>query len=164
MTTISCFSLRTGDKIEISKQDALCNVERAEKKTFARHEALDLNMELQKRNSELIVIMDDDLSHQGSMILVAYMVSAHIKPAGTVSLHKICVVGRYRHQGVGRRLLTTQIEKLKKQGAVKIQLWVDENNTPARNLYEGTGFKEVRRVSDYYNVGRTGIQMIMKLL
>lgn len=139
-------------------------IERAEKRTFGRHEALDFTTELKKRNLELVVAYDETNEIvPGTPALVAYLVFVYSKPGNTVTLHKICVQKSYRRRGVARFMLSKLVERLKKQGASKIQLWVDESNASAKLLYQGVGFEEVGRVSDYYAINRTGVQMALDL-
>lgn len=161
MANVIINSLRTGGKLQIAKDDLTRQVQRVEKKTFPRREAMDFNTELQKRNMDLVIIVDDaGVVTPAGPNLVAYMVFVHLKAGNAVLLHKICVSEDYRRQGIARIVLESQAERLKKQGCSKIQLWVDEGNAPARCLYKVLDLKEVSRVDDYYAVGRTGIQMI----
>ena len=52
-----------------------------------------------------------------------------------------------RGKGIGRKLLTTLIDKLKERVDIeKAELAVVETQRPARLLYESLGFKEIRRV------------------
>ncbi len=161
MATVTYLSFQSGKIIKVSGQDVLHQIERTEKKTFARLEAFAFSTELKKRNHELIVIADDVVTHECKVALVAYMVIAHAKNTNMVHLHKICVQKGFRRQGVGARLLIAYIEKLKKQGAVQIQLWFDESNTPARLLYEKVGFEEVRRLDNYYASSRVGMRIAL---
>jgi len=62
-----------------------------------------------------------------------------------------------RSQGAETRLLKSQVERLKKHGRSKIQLWVNESNMPARRLYKSLDFEEANKVQDYYAPGRPGI-------
>lgn len=161
MANVIVYSLHTGEKLQVAKDELIPQVQHIEKKTFPRREALDFSSELQKRNMDLAIMLDD----AGVLIsarpkLVAYMVFVHLKAGNAVLLHKVCVLEDYRRRGIARIALETQAERLKKQGCTKIQLWVDEGNMPARSLYKILGLDEVRRVNDYYAVGRTGIQML----
>ncbi len=164
MATILMYSLQTGKAIQLSRQNMLLQVERAEKKNFARHEAIDFGSELKKHNTVLVVVFDSaNIPTQGSPALAAYVVFVHSKPGNVVTLHKICVLVGFRRQGVARKILASQMERLKKQGSSKMNLWVAEQNVPARQLYERFGFEEVNKVQDYYAPGRTGIHMALGL-
>ena len=161
MANVIIRSLHTGTILQVGKDDLIRQVQHAEKKTFPRREALNFSTEIQKRNMDLVIIVDDaGIITPSRSKLVAYMVLVHLKAGNAVLLHKVCVDGEYRRRGIARIALQTQAERLKKQGCTRIQLWVDEGNAPARRLYSILGLEEVSRVNDYYAVGRTGIQMI----
>ena len=161
MASVVIKSLHTGEFLQEGKDEFLRQVQHVEKKTFPRREALDFSIEIQKRNMDLIIIVDDTgIAKTARPNLVAYMVFAHLKAGNAVLLHKVCVHDEFRRRGIARIMLGTQAERLKKQGCTRIQLWVDEANVPARCLYNAVGFEEMSRVNDYYAVGRTGVQMI----
>lgn len=164
MANLIINSLRTGDKLRVVKDDLIHQVQHVEKKTFSRREAMDFNTELQKRNLDLVIIVDDSgVVTPVRPKLVAYLVFVHLKAGNAVLLHKVCVSEEYRGRGIARTVLETQAERLKKQGCTRIQLWVDAGNVPARRLYEVLGLEEVSKVNDYYAVGRTGVQMLWRL-
>ena len=165
MATIVTMSLQTGKHVRISKQAILPQVERAEKKNFARHEAFDFHLELKKRNVDLVVIMKDDgILPRETPKVAAYAVFVHSKPGNFVMLHKICVLDDFRCQGIATKVLAIQAEKYTSCGCSKIQLWVDEQNMPARSLYESAGFQAMNKVENYYAPGRTGLQMSLNLI
>ena len=164
MANVIIKSLHTGKNVQVAKSELIQQVQHVEKKTFPRRDALDFSTEIQKRNTDLVIIVDDaGVFTPARPELVAYMVFVHLKAGNAVLLHKICVGREYRRRGIARLVLEVQAERLKKQGCNKIQLWVDEANVPARHLYKGLGLEEVSKVNDYYAVGRTGIQMIWSL-
>lgn len=164
MATIMTISLRTGKPLPVPRQAVLPQVERAEKKNFARHEAFDFHLELKKRNLDLVIILKDDgVLPMETPRVAAYAVFVHCKPGNSAILHKICVVDDFRRHGIATKILATQIEKYTSRGCSKIQLWVDEQNMPARSLYERAGFHETNKVEKYYAPGRTGLQMSLEL-
>ncbi len=165
MATILTMSLQTGKHLCVSKQAVLPQVERAEKKNFARHEAFNFHLELKKRNVDLVIILKDDgIPPRETPMVAAYSVFVHSKPGNFVMLHKICVLDDFRRQGIAKKILATQAEKYTNRGCSKIQLWVDEQNMPARSLYESVGFQKMNKVDNYYAPGRTGIQMSLDLI
>ena len=165
MATVVTLSLQTGKHLPVSKQAVLPQIERAEKKNFARHEAFDFHLELNKRNVDLVIILKDGgISPRETPTVAAYSVFVHSKPGSFVMLHKICVLEDFRRQGIAKKILATQTEKYASRGCFKIQLWVDEQNMPARSLYESAGFQETNKVDDYYAWGRTGLQMSLDLI
>lgn len=139
----------------------LDQIKHAEKKHFPRKEAFDFDSELRKQNVELIVVFDTAESSCGP-ILAAYAVYA--RTSKVASLHKICVVEKYRRQGVATRLLVEQHRRLQLHGCNRVQLWVDEQRLPAKQLYENIGFVEVGRVEDYYGPNRKAILMNLNLI
>ena len=164
MAKVIINSLRTGESLRAAKDELIHQVQHVEKKTFPRREALDFSMELRKRNMDLVIIVDDaNVITPARPKLVAYMVFVHLKAGNTVLLHKVCVDGEYRRRGIARTVLEAQAERLKKQGCTKIQLWVDEENVPARGLYNGLGLEEMSTINDYYAAGRNGIQLLWDL-
>ena len=164
MATIICHGLRNSQKTKIPRQDLLSQIGRIEKRNFARNEVFDFSAEVVKRNLELFVIVNDGDGPAPGLAVVAYMVIVHNKIEHIINLHKICVEVSFRRQGIGRRLLALCLEKLSRQGASTIYLWVHEANVPAKLLYEDAGFKEVAKLGDYYARGRTGVQMVMSLI
>ena len=61
----------------------------------------------------------------------------------------------YRRKGLGKST-TEWIQKFAKdQRFTKLLLHVRVSNHPAINLYKKTGFKEIRRIKNYYK--RTGL-------
>ena len=129
-------------------------IEKAEKKNFPTNEAFDFNTELRKRNSELLVYLD-----HGNV--VAYAVFNRLGKLAL--LHKILVLEQYRRQGLASTMLKGQIERLKKQGCLNMQLWVDETREPAKRLYQSLGFEEIDCLKDYYSLGRTAIKLKLRL-
>ena len=134
--------------------DLLEQIKRIERRVFPKDEALDFDMELNKRNTEMTVVL-------GDAKVVAYMVYARLH--GIALLHKICVLESYQRRGTARNMLVLLKEKLESQGLERLQLWVNMARKPARGLYESLGFREADRAKDYYAPGRHGIKMILDL-
>ena len=138
----------------------LDQVKRVEKRIFPRDEALDFDYELKKRNTEMIIVLEETVNNH-ECGLAAYLVYARLH--GVVLVHKVCVLDRYQRQGVATAMLSWLKGKLQGQGCQKLQLWVDEARIPARSLYESLGFRIADRAKDYYVPGRTGIKMVLSL-
>ena len=66
-------------------------------------------------------------------------------------LIKIVVDGNYRRCGIASSLISSAIEALKEQGVKIIFLEVRIDNTPAKNLYEKSGFVKYFTREKYYN-------------
>lgn len=70
--------------------------------------------------------------------------------ADEAEILSIAVDERYRGRGLSRDLLLTHLGHLAGRGIRKIFLEVEENNRPARRLYERIGFSVVGRRERYY--------------
>ncbi len=62
----------------------------------------------------------------------------------------IAIAPRQRGQGLSGNLLQTHLGHLAGRGIKKVFLEVEENNQPARRLYERAGFRIVGRRDRYY--------------
>lgn len=60
-----------------------------------------------------------------------------------LNIHDLAVVPARRGGGVGRSLLTAAEAHARQSGCCKLTLEVQEDNTPARHLYERFGFRDV---------------------
>jgi len=78
-------------------------------------------------------------------------------------LVSIAVHPRFRRRGVARALMKRTLALLKRTGVERCWLTVRAANREAIRLYEGLGFKHVRRVKDYYGRGRDGQRMRLSL-
>jgi [ribosomal protein S18]-alanine N-acetyltransferase len=70
--------------------------------------------------------------------------------ADEAEILSIAVDPRHRGKGLSRDLLLTHLGHLAGRGVRSIFLEVEENNQPARRLYERTGFTVVGRRERYY--------------
>lgn len=60
-----------------------------------------------------------------------------------LNIHDLAVVPAWRGKGVGRALLSAAEQRARDRGCCKMTLEVQEDNTPARMLYERFGFRDV---------------------
>lgn len=157
MASISCHALQDGRKLKLPMDSLLTQIRLCEKQNFSRTEALDFEVELKKRNVQLKVVVDAERN------LVAYMLLAFSSPGRVANLHKICVLTSQRKKGVATEMLNELIKALRARGCMRVQLWVDEQNHPARNLYSKLGFEKLQSISEYYGTGRTGLHHILCL-
>jgi ribosomal protein S18 acetylase RimI-like enzyme len=127
-------------------------VAKVEKKVFPSSEAFDYTLELKKKNIGLVLA-----SREGSSDLAGYLVYQNMK--GTCWLHKLATVEHERGKGVGRCLIHSLCDQMRKGGCRNVVLWVDEARSPARALYASCGFEQVERLPDYYGPGRTALKM-----
>jgi len=70
--------------------------------------------------------------------------------ADEAEILSIAIDDAYRGRGLSRDLLLTHLGHLAGRGVRTIFLEVEENNKPARRLYERTGFAVVGRRERYY--------------
>ena len=61
-----------------------------------------------------------------------------------LNIHDLAVRPGHRGRGVGRALLAAAEQRARGRGCCKLTLEVQEDNTPARALYERVGFQDVR--------------------
>jgi ribosomal-protein-alanine N-acetyltransferase len=78
--------------------------------------------------------------------------------ADEAEILSIAIDAACRGRGLSRDLLLTHLGHLAGRGVRRIFLEVEENNAPARRLYERTGFSVVGRRERYYR-GTSGEQL-----
>ncbi|KAF2271333.1 acetyltransferas-like protein [Westerdykella ornata] len=140
-----------------NRQNVVDRVRKIERKAFPSSEAFDFDAELKKKNTSMLVVTrPDELTE-----VVGYLVFLRMRKVAL--LHKICVVEHMRRKGIGRCLIHSVLLQLEKGGCHSIQLWVDEARSPARELYQSYGFREIDRCVDYYGPGRTGLKMQLSI-
>ncbi len=66
----------------------------------------------------------------------------------------VAVASARRGRGIARGLLNLHLRRLAGLGARAVFLEVEEDNTPARRLYQRSGFREVGRRPGYYRQDR----------
>jgi ribosomal-protein-alanine acetyltransferase len=67
-----------------------------------------------------------------------------------LQLLALAVLPEARRRGVGRRLLAHLLEAARASGGQRVTLEVARSNTPARQLYEGAGFRVFNVRARYY--------------
>jgi len=73
---------------------------------------------------------------------------------GEAEILSVAVASARRGRGLARALLNLHLRRLAGLGASAVFLEVDEDNEPARRLYQRAGFLEVGRRTGYYQQGR----------
>jgi ribosomal-protein-alanine N-acetyltransferase len=74
--------------------------------------------------------------------------------ADEAEILSVAVASARRGRGLARALLDLHLRRLAGLGARAVFLEVDEENEPARRLYQRAGFREVGRRPGYYSQGR----------
>ena len=82
--------------------------------------------------------------------------------ADEAEILSIAIDPDYRGRGLSRNMLLTHLGHLAGRGVQKVFLEVEENNQPARRLYEQTGFAVVGRRERYYR--QSGAEHLNALL
>lgn len=70
--------------------------------------------------------------------------------ADEAEILSVALAARHRGRGYSRELLQTHLRHLAGHGIARVFLEVEENNQPARRLYERAGFRTVGRRERYY--------------
>lgn len=70
--------------------------------------------------------------------------------ADEAEILSIAIAASYRGRGLSREMLLTHLRHLAGRGVATVFLEVEENNQPARRLYNRTGFQMVGRRERYY--------------
>ncbi len=106
--------------------------------------------------------LPDNPNSSGTLKVKTYRI--HGKPVGFVGyysesfyegrIHFLGVDKEYRSRGIARKLINYVLADLKRKGARVVQLYVANDNTPARKLYESLGFKEDWRGKEDSNYKR----------
>lgn len=136
----------------------LSSIKKVEKRTFPSNEALDFNVELPKRTTNLWCAFTQACE---KLELFGYVVYGRSKLVTRV--HKVCVVEEQRGKGIGKWMLSLVLVDLKNGGAGTVDLWVDKSREVARRLYIACGFRERETVENYYSPGRDAIRMAIEL-
>jgi ribosomal-protein-alanine N-acetyltransferase len=73
--------------------------------------------------------------------------------AGEAEILSVAVAPARRGRGLARKLLDLHLRRLAGLGATAVFLEVDEDNAPARRLYDRARFRDVGRRPAYYSRG-----------
>ncbi|KAF3480280.1 acetyltransferase [Arthroderma uncinatum] len=158
-----------GDIHALGQNEATATIEaisRIERRTFPTSEAMQFDVSLWRKKPNTRVIygkttMAAAAATSMTSKVIAYAVYVRVKEKAL--LHKICVEGGHRGQGLGRQMMVYIEDRLRREGCQAVHLWVDAARTPARRLYSSRGFEETETVDDYYGRDRTGIKMVLDL-
>ena len=69
---------------------------------------------------------------------------------GEGDINQVAVINAYRRQGIARRLVSTMIEEMEKEGFLEITLEVRAGNNSAIALYESLGFVQEGIRKNFY--------------
>ncbi|MGC4028851.1 MAG: GNAT family N-acetyltransferase [Steroidobacteraceae bacterium] len=77
-------------------------------------------------------------------LLTGFWGLSSFKAQPLLNVHDLAVVPGHRGRGTGRALLTAAESLACARGCCRLTLEVQDDNTPARRLYERFGFRDVR--------------------
>ena len=99
---------------------------------------------------EQILIERNALAHRLRLgrTIIGFIVSR--TAADEAEILSVAIASNQRGRGYSRELLRTHLGHLAGHGLKKVFLEVEENNRPARALYERAGFRVVGRRERYY--------------
>src|SRR5213076_2337946 len=83
--------------------------------------------------------------------LVGFIMSRLVPPEAEIL--SVAVAASQRRRGLARKLLDLNLRRLAGLGARTVFLEVDEDNVPARRLYQRFGFGDAGRRPGYYSRG-----------
>jgi [ribosomal protein S18]-alanine N-acetyltransferase len=99
--------------------------------------------------------------------IVGYCIVSSSERQDTMMISSIAVGSKFRKLGIGEKLLNDSIKIAEKHSSTnqirRIILQVAVGNQAAKSLYEKFGFRNVRKIKDYYGKGKDGIQMELRL-
>ena len=133
---MSNYSIRMA---ELSDAEKVYNLDSTEKDSYS----LDTISSMLSSDNAYTVIVED-----GAKVIGYISFSIAIDEA---ELIKIVVDNGYRRQGIAAGLIKDSIDELKNRGVKIIFLEVRVDNTPAKKLYEKTGFIKYYTREKYYN-------------
>lgn len=76
-------------------------------------------------------------------VCVAFIGFSTFQALPLLNVHDLAVLATHRGRGVGRALLSAAEAHARELGCGKLTLEVQDDNTPARRLYERFGFRDV---------------------
>jgi len=91
-----------------------------------------------------VLVAENNASSQ----TVGFLVAHQLRPEW--ELENIVVSGSEQRKGLGKRLLSAFIARVKRAAGASILLEVRESNVAARALYEKSGFSQVGARKSYY--------------
>jgi ribosomal protein S18 acetylase RimI-like enzyme len=90
------------------------------------------------------------------IIIVGYIIFSNISSTQMpiTRILKLCVHHSFRRKGLGERLLKSVLKRMDVPKRSRADLHVDIEREIAINLYKKVGFNIVKRIVDYYEIGR----------
>lgn len=95
--------------------------------------------------------------------VVADAVVLYRRGAHSARLYSIVVAREARGTGIASALMDTAEAAARKRGCERMSLEVRTDNRSARALYEKRGYREIRRISGFYDDGRDALRLEREL-
>lgn len=76
-------------------------------------------------------------------VAVCFLGISTFRARPLLNIHDLAVLPAFRGRGVGRALLTAVEDHARRRGCCKLTLEVQDDNAPARTLYQRFGFDDV---------------------
>jgi ribosomal protein S18 acetylase RimI-like enzyme len=99
------------------------------------------------------------IRHEGHPVASVVILRQRTQRGVLARLYSLAVDSEFRGRGLGRRLATDALDRLRAEGLRNVILEVEEDNTAALRLYEKLGFQKTRYLRDYYDQGIHGWKM-----
>ena len=96
---------------------------------------------LREHPTTLALLAAVDGEHVG--VAVCFFGISTFKARPLLNIHDLAVLPGYRGRGVGRALLNAVEDHARRRGCCKLTLEVQDDNAPARTLYQRFGFEDV---------------------
>ncbi len=78
-------------------------------------------------------------------------------------IDSIAVLPGHQHQGIGTRLLQSFLTEIRRRGCTKVTLEVSTANATGLTFFAKHGFRQMRRLPDYYGKGLPALFMAVEL-
>lgn len=112
--------------------------------------------------SELLAVEPDGfLVAENDAGMMGYITA--VSSQGEGMIYSLAVLEEYRRRGIGRALMTAELDHLSRRKVSRVYLQVSVNNQGAIALYRGFGFGEVGRIKRYYPNGDDAWTMLLNL-
>ena len=118
--------------------------DRLSRRSFARF--------LESHNASLLVVAQAE-------VLCGYVLVLFRSNSQTARLYSLAVDPSCRRRGLGAMLLTAAEEAARSRGAGAMRLELREDNGPAANLYQWSGYRTIKRISRYYEDGGGALRL-----
>lgn len=90
-------------------------------------------------------------------------ITAVTSSEGDGMIYSIAVSPGSRRRGIGKALMSAELNHLSLKDAAQVHLQVSVNNAPAIALYKTFSFNEVGRIKKYYSNGDDALVMSLNL-